>query len=814
MSKQSSLLARFFRSACFSPKLAVVLATLGLTTLAKAQSVTLTDNGTTITLANGLVSATIQKSDGKVTTMTLGGSPNLVGSKGFYYTTHVVSGSTDDWVGIATGGSTYSVTTNTSSLVDISIRNPTLGYDATNFPYGIFDVDMHLVMRSGVAGLYRYFIWNHTANQPAAALYQQRTVVADTSLSSLGSTVYSYCGGDVWNNSPGSVLSSGTSIYDSTYELPATTAYTYPTGTSYGVNWPKYYSPNALEMIGVNYDSNPVWTKYDWSVYSGPTTSFLNTFGAANDQYGVWILNPSSEYLNGGPTKLRGTVQDDSMGVNTNDGHGLGDSGPDESLAAGQIWQKIFGPYLIYANTGTSHTALYSDAQTKGAAEVAAWPYSWLTSPGSSLYPISRGTITGTLSIPGQSAANAQIVVCDNPGIDWTWQGAMNYLFSAQADAKGNFSVPNVRPGTYSIFAYVPGVLGDFQMDSVAVTAGSTTALGTITWNPPLQQQRLFRVGTPDRSTGEFRYGNMPKQFGLWFHYLDEVGATGSVSYTVGTSDPAANWYYAQPVVAAADGTYAAPAWYINFNLPAVPPSPCTLKLALAGSAGSGAFHVYVNGTDVDTDTYHGTYTADDSALDRDAILRGLYQVFSFNVSTSLLHAGTNTVKITVRKTGASTWTGTRPVAPAYGIMYDCVQLEAGASTTNVLLSQSKGTAASSSNGINTAGKGNNGSTGDRWQASAGTFPQWWRVDLGAAHTLRSIVTNWYQNTTNSYQYKIEASNDDVNYTTVVDKTGNTSSGISYDTLPSTTQYRYVRIRVTGSSGQWASFYETQVYGD
>ncbi|MGC3991187.1 MAG: discoidin domain-containing protein [Chthoniobacteraceae bacterium] len=88
-------------------------------------------------------------------------------------------------------------------------------------------------------------------------------------------------------------------------------------------------------------------------------------------------------------------------------------------------------------------------------------------------------------------------------------------------------------------------------------------------------------------------------------------------------------------------------------------------------------------------------------------------------------------------------------------------------------------------------------------------------MDLGAAHTIRSLVTNWYRNDTTSYQYKIDVSNDDVNYTTVVDKTGNTATGVSYDTLPSTTQYRYVRVTVTGSNnGQWASFYETQVYGD
>jgi rhamnogalacturonan endolyase len=793
------------------PCAVAVLAVLGLTQAGRA-AVTLTDNGTTVVLANGLVSATIKKSDATITSFTVNGGPNLCGSDGYYFTTHVTSGATDDWAWLSWGlGATYSVTTNTSSLVDISIRNSKMGYDASLFPNGMFDVDKHYVMRSGVSGIYTYVVWNHTASQPAAGLYQQRTQEIKTNLSG---TTYSYSSPDVWNVSPdSSVFASATTIYDSTYELPSTTSYTYPTGQSYGTNWPKYYTSNSAEMIGVNYTLNPVWTKYDWAVYSGPETSSVNTFGVANDQYGVWVLNGSQEYLNGGPTKLRGAVQAGAMDVNANENHGQ-DGGPDQSLAAGQVWKKIYGPYLIYGNAGTSHTALWADAQSKGAAEVSAWPYSWLTSPGSTVYPISRGTITGRLTAPGQSTAGAEIVVCDNASMDWIWQGAMNYIYSTQADAAGNFTISKIRPGTYSVFAYVPGIMGDYQMNSVSVTAGGTTALGTITWNPPMQAQRLFRVGTPDRSAGEFRFGNLPRQFGLWFHYLDEVGVSGSVNYTVGTSTPANNWYYAQPVVANSSGGYSAPAWNINFTLPATPPSPATLTLALAGSDGSGAFNVLVNGTDVDPDAYHGTYTADDDALTRDATVRGQYQVFQFPVASGLLHSGANTVQIRVRKTGSGTWSGGRPVVPAYGIMYDCVQLEAGASTTNTLLSQGKPATASSDDGSNTPNKGNDGSFNNRWGASTSSYPQWWRVDLGAAHTLRNIVTSWYLNASRAYKYKVEVSNDDVNYTTVVDKTGNTATGAGYDTLPSTTAYRYVRVTVTGSTAGWASFYECQVFGD
>lgn len=781
-----------------------------------AQNVTLTDNGSTVVLANGLVTATVQKSDAKITRFMVGSSPNLAGSKGFYYTTHVVSGSTDNFTSLsAAPGAVYSVVVNTPEMVDISIRNPKLGYDATLFPNGMFDVDKHFVMRSGVSGIYTYVIWHHNADQPKASLYQQRTSESQTNLSG---TVYAYSDANVWNVAPdAATFASAKVITDSTYELPSSTTYTHPTGMNYQPGWPIYSTPNPMEMIGLNYNLNPVWTKYDWAVYSGPETSSLNAFGVANDQYGVWMLNGSQEYLNGGPTKLRGAVQAGSMNINTNEDHGIGDA-PEQPVDAGVVWQKIFGPYLIYANAGTDHNQLWQDARAKGAQEVSAWPYNWLAVD-EELYPRNRGAITGTLNIPGQSAANAQIIVAD-AGLDWIFQGALNYIYSTRADANGRFTVPKLRPHTYSLYAYVPGVLGDFHLDGVTVTANTTADLGAVTWDPPQRKQRIFRVGTPDRSTGEFRFGNLPRQFGLWWRYYDERGSA-DLNYNVGTSSPASDWYYAQPVIAGPGGTYVAPRWNINFNLDAIPPAPAQLTIALAGASGSGAFHAYVNGVDVSTDTYRGIYTIDDTAFYRDGVKTGQYQVYPLQFNPSLLRIGSNTVSITVRKTGSGTWSGSRPVLPAYGIMYDCVQLEAGPQVSNILLSEGKPALASSSQSpSNDASAANDGDLSSRWIASSSGYPQSWRVDLGAAHTLRGAVIRWYAASARFYKYKIELSNDDINYVTAVDKTNNIQTGDSYDTLPSTAEYRYLRVTVTGSgagtgsSNSLASFYECQVFGD
>jgi hypothetical protein len=127
-------------------------------------------------------------------------------------------------------------------------------------------------------------------------------------------------------------------------------------------------------------------------------------------------------------------------------------------------------------------------------------------------------------------------------------------------------------------------------------------------------------------------------------------------------------------------------------------------------------------------------------------------------------------------------------------------------------LSQGKPATASSFQTGNGVANGNDGSLSTRWTASSATYPQWWRVDLGASHSLTQAVTNWYNSSTRSYKYKIEVSSDDVTYTTIVDQTGRTANGDSTDNFSATA--RYVRITVTGSSAGWASFYEFKVYGN
>lgn len=129
---------------------------------------------------------------------------------------------------------------------------------------------------------------------------------------------------------------------------------------------------------------------------------------------------------------------------------------------------------------------------------------------------------------------------------------------------------------------------------------------------------------------------------------------------------------------------------------------------------------------------------------------------------------------------------------------------------TNVALN--KAATADSVQSWNGISNGNDGSTSTRWCASNGKLNHWWQVDLGANYDLSGSEVIWENS--GLYQYKIEASKDNANWETVVDKTGNTSiTNIQDDSYVKNA--RYVRITVTGlGTGLWASIREFKVFGN
>ncbi len=64
--------------------------------------------------------------------------------------------------------------------------------------------------------------------------------------------------------------------------------------------------------------------------------------------------------------------------------------------------------------------------------------------------------------------------------------------------------------------------------------------VGALTWSPTTIYKFLWQIGAADRKADEFNLGNVPRQYGLF----NQVPA--NLTYTIGQSTPANNWYYAQ----------------------------------------------------------------------------------------------------------------------------------------------------------------------------------------------------------------------------------------------------------------------------
>lgn len=612
------------------------------------QSVLLVDNGGTAALINGQISAVIDKSNGNITELRKDGGPNLVGNGGRVYfdANGTVSGGGSGYFAFAP--MEWTVVTNTPEKVEVAL---------TQSGFMGCDVELHYILRQGESGIDAFTVWEHGAGDPEVELSQTRMVVRPDP----GLVAMAYAGPETTGQMiEPSLLASAEEIMDATYKLPMVSSYTNETG--------------------LTHDGYPVYSKYDWSQFMEDH----HVHGVAGDTYGIWAVQGSVEYCNGGPTKAYQTVHGGSdtpvilwLMQSTHKG-----ASP-INVATNEAWTKLFGPYTIDVNEGTNAASLWDDAQVRAAAETSAWPPVWMDHDD---FPLERGTVSGRLHVAGHSTSNA-LMVLSAPGGYWHTVEAKGYQFWTRAEADGSFSIPKVRAGSYSLYAHVPGVVGIMEQTNVVVTANTTNDLGTLEWEPARYERRLFRLGTPDLSTAEFRFGSEMRQYGLWWRYQQERG-TNDLDFTIGVSDPATNWYYALmmlPVeITPTNGIWVTPYWNIHFNVDEIPPPPARLSVELAGAM-TGAFYVYVNGNNICPNPVTGIYTVNDASIYRSATKHSSLMSFEVTFDPALLSVGTNTITFRLRGTGSSAdpWSGTKPVLPATGIMFDCIQLEAGSIITN-----------------------------------------------------------------------------------------------------------------------------------
>ena len=444
-----------------------------------------------------------------------------------------------------------------------------------------------------------------------------------------------------------------------------------------------------------------VYQKYDYVSYYAETPMW----GHYGHGFGAFFIPVSTESYAGGPLRQELMVHQDALILNYIGGGHFGGGGS----ATGRNGEKIHGPWFLYFNAGDTPEAIIADAKKAAAAEKPKWPYAWMDEP---LYPVKRTTVTGQLKLthdrstafayvilgqpgnpprgggarsgatrrgggaPEAGAASAGATTPERPSSPpegdagtspFTRSGPMgpvgvsdrasalytqsgDYIYYVKADAQGAFRLPAVRPGTYTLYAWQTQgpVTQSFAKDGIEVK-GDTLDLGAVEWDAPYHPHLIFQVGRADRTAGEFKFGNAPRT-NQWVNRIPN-----DLTFTIGQSKEAEDWYYAQRGPAAPQTS----TWTIKFDVAAVPTGNAYLSIPVAGGPGDVA--VLVNGREVGK-VVHG----DDASVRRAANRSGVYARFEFTFPAATLQAGENTVSLRTN----------RPTGNNNGIMYDTIVLE------------------------------------------------------------------------------------------------------------------------------------------
>lgn len=557
--------------------------------------VTMTVNGMKTTMNNGRLYVTIG-TNGQVSSMKVNGTRELLASNGVYFDKTTAQGNS----GLNPSGVT--VVKNTPEMCEVRYTS--------NSGNTLFEVGY--IMRNDIGGLYVYVVATGTATSGDEPIKEAR-VCSRLESTLLNGYVDWRMNGKIPSNAEMEVAEKEeNTIQDATYRLA----------------------------------DGSIYTKYNWANYVERDT----IHGLYNGYYGLFNIPVSYEWINGGVERQELTVHATSKSpitIQMLQGEHLGGS----AMVLDEGEKRLYGPFLIYTPYAVNPLA---DAQAAAARVKAQWPFQWFDHE---LYPKARGTVKGHLNVTtGQRNDNVRVILAQEKGKD-PLTHTHGYQFWAKTDENGDFTIENVRPGNYNLYAYATAgdVTDMLEQDDITVVEGEQT-LGTIDWTPTCYTDQLWIIGENDRRSSEFNLCDEMRQYGLWEQ------SPANLTYTVGESDPKKDWYYAQTKA----GT-----WTVKFNLKKVlAPGKACLTASLAGATNAGAtVNVKVNGISCAT----WKPGVNDAAIYRSAIQSGRHWLMSATFSNARLRLGSNTVTFTMSGNGKNG-----------GFMYDCIKLETGSIVTSV----------------------------------------------------------------------------------------------------------------------------------
>ncbi|XP_042019051.1 rhamnogalacturonate lyase-like [Salvia splendens] len=641
------------------------------------ERVTLVEGGNHVEMSNGIVSITLTSPGGSITNITYQGSDNLLQTqdketdRGHW---DVVWNEASSSIGKTDNleGTDYKVISQSENQIEISFTR-TWSPPSSLAP---LNIDKRYVMLRGSPGFYTYAILERLEGWPSFLIQEGRIVFK------LQENKFHYM-----------AISDERQRFMPMYEDRKS-------------GEPLAYKEAVLLKNATNPEFNgEVDDKY---LYSGDNSDNTVHGWVSNDKVpiGFWMITPSNEFRTGGPIKQDLTSHTGpillSMFISR---HYIG-TDIDVKFETQDNWKKVIGPNFIYLNSNASALAdpsiLWNDAKLRLQKEEADWPYNFLHS-NEYLKSDQRGSITGQLLVHDRLVseqpmpAGSAYVGLAPPGAAGSWQiENKGYQFWTRTNEEGNFEIKNVIPGTYNLFGWVSGVVGDFKhVSDIAINPGSSVKVENLVFDPPRNGPTLWEIGIPDRSAVEFfipdpnpKFKLHPyklsiqkfRQYGLWDRYTD-LYPKNDLVFTIGTSNYKTDWFFAHVTRKMGETEYAPTTWQIVFNLNTVDKQAnYTLQLSLASAT---ALDLQVRFNDQISPPHFETgFIGRDNALARHGI-RGLYRFYNIPVQGLKLVVGENKLFLTQANRNGS------KLGPFNSIMYDYIRLE-GPTPINVGVAQQK----------------------------------------------------------------------------------------------------------------------------
>ncbi|KAF5176062.1 Rhamnogalacturonate lyase [Thalictrum thalictroides] len=611
-----------------------------------AKKVILITQPSYVTLDNGLAKLTISKPAGSLTGISFGGMDNLLDLKssqttrGYWDINWNLPGGQDRYLLLK--GMEYSVVNSSNDCVELSFRsNWNSSARGTTLPLSI---DRRYIMKSGVSGFYCYAIYERSTGLPAFDLVQTRMVFI------LRRDLFHYM-----------------AITDNKQRIMPMPEDRLPNRCK------ELIVPEAVLLTNpINPDlKGQVDDKYQYSMDN--KDGGVHGWISSGPVIGFWIIHPSNESRNGGPTKQNLTCHTGPACLAMF--HGTHYIGNDivAHFSEGEAWRKVFGPFFVYLNTTSNPSdahSLWIDAKRQRLLEVTAWPYNFVSSP----YFLSakeRGSTSGRLFVQDKSVSGALIpaknvyVGLSVARTEGGWEvESKGYQFWVQTDSDGSFIINNVIPGVYGLHGWVPGFIGNFLNKTlVTISPGSETELGNLIYIPPRSGPTLWEIGYPDRSAIGFYVPDVNSMYinPLYINSPEKVLVTPEFFLILTDANGSKTTSRRGPE------KYLPTTWQVNFNLNSVTSGTYKLRIAMA-SAIRCNLQVHMNSLDESHLVFQVLNLGMDNIICRHGI-HGLYRLFNIDISSTLLIKGDNIMFLTNARGGD----------PMCGIVYDYIRLESPA---------------------------------------------------------------------------------------------------------------------------------------